>query len=452
MKKKAAGSKGLLISDAAIVTLSGLKNADILVQDGLISRIAYHDDPNYALPSVPEGSATEVIDATGMLVFPGLVDCHVHFREPGLTHKATMASEAKAARSGGVTTVCEMPNTNPPTVTVAAFKEKVVIAEKITDCDIRFFFGITEDEHIVELQTLLKNEALRCRCAGVKLYLDHSTGNQKVEDGLLEEIFELCASVRLPIVAHCEDPKVNAAAAAANKSHEIAAHALVRPPEAEEISVGHAIDLARASGAQLHIAHLSTKGGLDRVRAAKKEKLAITCEVAPHHLFLTVRDFETLGTLAKMNPPLRTDEHVEALWEGIEDGTVDCISTDHAPHTLQEKQAEDPLKAPSGVPGVETMLPLLLTVAAGGWPHPAGGAQEPSSPLQYPDIVRLCFENPNAIFALGKLGIEEGVPVDMILVDPREEWMIGGKSLHSLCGWTPYEGWKVRGEVVRVIR
>lgn len=385
------------------------------------------------------------------LTLPGLIDVHVHFREPGLEHKATMASEAASALAGGVTTVCEMPNTLPPTVTVAALADKVRRAADLP-IDLRFYFGLTEAIHLSTLRELWNSTAeemarLRARCCGVKLYLDHSTGDQKVAEELLDDIFHAAAEHDIQLVAHCEDPAVNAAALAAHPGPDIAAHALRRPPEAEAVSIAAAIALAKKHGSRLHVAHLSTAQGVVLVKQAKAEGLPVTCEVSPHHLFLTVDDFASLGTLAKMNPPLRTAEHRDALWAGIAEGTVDCVATDHAPHTLEEKQAGEPLKAPSGVPGVETMLPLLLSIAGGHWPHPSA-ARPAAARLAYDDIARLCFANPNRIFRLGKKTPEEGG--DRVEIDTEAEWVIRGKELHSKCGWTPFEGWNVKGKIVRV--
>ncbi len=384
------------------------------------------------------------------LTLPALIDAHVHFREPGLTHKATMASEARAALAGGVHTVCEMPNTVPPTVTIAALADKVRRAEDVEGLDMRFFFGATQAAHLITLKELFTGSAadlvrLRARCCGVKLYLDHSTGDQGIDASLLGDAFALAAELGIVAVCHCEDPATNATAAAQElrPGADIAVHALARPPASEDIAAARAIDLARTHGTKLHIAHLSTKEALERVREAKREGLAVTCEVAPHHLFLTVDDFSVLGTLAKMNPPLRTRDHQEALWAGIADGTVDCIATDHAPHTLAEKRAGEPLKAPSGVPGVETMLPLLLSVAANAWPHPSG-SRPATARLAYDDIDRLCFAAPNAIFGLGK-----DPAADRIMIDAEARWVLRGAELCGACGWTPYENWQIVGKVVQ---
>jgi dihydroorotase len=427
--------KNFLIQNGTLVRSQEERQVDILIKEGMITSITSELSTfNSQL------STTEAIDATGLLIMPGLIDCHVHFREPGLEHKATMKTEAMSALAGGVTTVCEMPNTNPPTVTITALADKVRRADEIKDCDIRFFFGVIKAVHLVALRELWTGDSaelqrLKKQCCGVKLYLDHSTGDQKIDGEILDEAFKVCAELGVTVVCHCEDASMNKVESEKWKvESDVSAHSKMRPPESEEKSITDAIALARIHGTHLHVAHLSTKQGIDLVRNAKKEGLSVTCEVAPHHLFLTVDDYKTLGTLGKMNPPLRTKEHQDALWEGVSDGTVDCISTDHAPHTFEEKKAKNPLEAPNGVPGVETMLPLLLTK------------------LKPTDILRLCFQNPNRIFSLRKNDVAEGSLCDFILVDPNVSWTIRGKDLHSKCGWTPYEGWEVKGKVVRTVK
>lgn len=429
--------KKTLLQGGSLVKETGIEKADILLDiEGKIESIQ---------PSIKDHKDADVVDCKGKFLFPLLIDCHVHFREPGLTHKATMASEAAAALAGGVGTVCEMPNTIPPTVTVAALADKVRTAEKIDQIDMRFYFGVTEAAHLLTLKELWTAESLELKrlkhhCCGVKLYLDHSTGDQKVDGGIVEEIFEACADLNIPLIAHCEDAEMNAAAKAANTRTDIAAHSDMRPAASEAKSIKEAIAMAKKTGTALHVAHLSTKEGVALVRAAKKEGLPITCEVTPHHLFFTTDDYKTLGTFGKMNPPLRSPEHSAALWEGLKDGTVDCISTDHAPHTREEKKTGAPLDAPSGVPGVETMFPLLLAEAA-----------KKDARISYQDIVRVCFTNPNEIFGLHVKGIQEKEPARLSIVDPNETWTILGASLHSLCGWTPFEGWHVQGKVSQII-
>jgi len=433
----------LRIHGGTVVGINRSEMADVLISDGVIERLDSIVSPT---------SFDENIDAKGLLLFPGLIDCHVHFREPGLTHKADMKSEAAAARAGGMMTVCEMPNTVPPTVTVEAFADKVRRAEGITDCDLRFFFGATERSHLEELKILFSDPRyaqLRKRCSGLKLFLDHSTGNQKADPTILNDIFAFCAEQNIVVVCHCEDPEMNERAKAEHAGDDVSLHSLQRPPESEVAAIELVVGLARAHGTRLHVAHLSTAAGLELVRAAKAEKLTVTCEAAPHHLFLTTDDYATLGTRAKVNPPLRSTADRDALWAGLVDGTVDCIATDHAPHTAEEKNKQPPLAAPSGLPGVETSLALLLTAAAGVWPH---GEGKPPVSLRYLDILRLCFSNPNKIFGLGKKGIKGGAPADLLLVDPKATWTITAATMKGRTGWTPYEGWSVRGKIVRIIR
>jgi dihydroorotase len=357
-----------------------------------------------------------------------------------------MESESVAAKTGGVFTVCDMPNNSPMTITVEAFRDKVRRSEKVKDVDIRFFFGLTSSEDIGEFKKLMSDEELKKKCPGAKVFFDHSTGDMGADKEVLEEAFKVCAELNTPLVAHCEDAQINKEAhdmisSSDSDTQDVSLHSLMRPCASEAKAIADAIGFAKTYGTHLHIAHLSTELGLKLVKDAKESELTVTCEVAPHHLFLTVDDYEKLGTLGKMNPPLRTASEQQALWSGIADGTVDCISTDHAPHTLDEKNADNPLSAPSGVPGVETMLPLLLTVANGGWPHPDSDRFSDIG-FRNSDIVRLCFENPNKIFNLGASDELK------IKVDTDAEWVIKGSELHYKCGWTPYENWRVIGKVI----
>jgi len=452
--------KKTLILGGSTVMKDGTSPQDVLIDvTGVIEDVR---------PDIQDHRDAEVVDAKGALLFPLLVDCHVHFREPGLEHKATMETEATAALAGGVGTVCEMPNTIPPTVSVEALKEKVRIASHVGHLKIKFFFGITEPAHLEELQKIWTSkdigvEMLKRHIAGVKLYLDHSTGDQKVEAIMLDAVFSVCAELKILIVAHCEDPDMNKAASEKIVNHSggsissasktsaltVDLHSEMRPPESEVKAIKDAIALVRKYKGAFHVAHLSTKGGLDEVRTAKKEGLPVTCEVAPHHLFLTTDDYKTIGTLGKMNPPLRSLEDRNALWAGIEDGTVDCVSTDHAPHTLEEKQNKFPLQAPSGVPGVELMFPLLLTVTSGHWPHPT--SKKPSAKISYQDIHRLCLTRPVEIFGLEHDAIEKNKKARLSIVEPETRWVVERKNLKTKCGWSPYEGWKLQGRIREII-
>lgn len=381
------------------------------------------------------------------LFVPLLIDCHVHFREPGLTHKADMETEGAAAYFGGIGTVCDMPNTSPPTQSVAAFQDKVDRSKRVREqCDIRFFFGATDDEHLSELRRLWTDESLRelkAHCCGLKLYLDNSTGDMKAATDVVRKAFAMCAELDIVLVAHCEHSHVNEIAAKEHPADTVAAHSNRRPAESEVKSVGEAIALAAEFSTPLHIAHLSTGGALQLVTEAKQRGLRVTCEVCPHHLFLTTDDYPELQSRIKVNPPIRCQQQ-EDLWQGLLNGRIDCIATDHAPHLPSEKALG--ALAPSGMPGVEVVLPLMLSVVAGHWPHPRLPKPHALDTASFAltDIKRLMFDNPNRIFRLGacdKPALELSTAGERVITDD---------SMHSKCGWTPYHGWKLHGSFVRV--
>lgn len=377
-----------------------------------------------------------------MTTIPALIDCHVHFREPGLEHKATIASEAAAARCGGVFTCCDMPNTVPPTNTVENFQAKVRIADAVREiCDVRFFFGATSHFHLSELERLLTDptlSALRKHCCGLKLYLDNSTGDMKSEDDVTEAAFVLCGKYNFPLVAHCEHAGTNDRCSCIPYTTP-ETHSDRRPAISEVTSIVEAISRAERNNTPLHIAHLSTVGGMDAVREAKARGLRVTCEVTPHHLFLSVRDYAFLGARGKVNPPIRYSEDQERLWEGVIDGTIDCVATDHAPHLLSEKDASDGIP-PSGLPGVEVSLRLLLSVSLGHWPHPNTSAPPSSMNLTTHQIVRLMHSRPNEIFSLGASSQPS------LKLDNSATYTISNENQRTQCGWTPYDGWVVKGD------
>ncbi len=429
-----------LLRGGMLAGSDGVHRRDILLCDGVIQEIS---------KEIRVGKDVQSISLDGCVIFPGLIDCHVHCREPGFTHKATLMSEMAAAHHGGIATICDMPNTSPATTSITAFEDKVRRIQCIHNGDIRCFFGITSREHIYQLEQLWSNPQyakLKEYCSGVKVYFDHSTGNQGVDMHVLPEVFSLCAKYKIPLIGHCEDSEINKESNAKICDPSIKSHSLRRPAASEIASIQYAIQLTKDTGAAFHIAHLSTQGGLALVQAAKKNNLPITCEVAPHHLFFTVDDYEDLGTLVKMNPPLRTREDQDALWGGILDGTIDCIATDHAPHTLREKECSDPLQAPSGVPGLATSLPLLLSIATGKWPHPRS-LRTTIPKLTLSDIYRLCFERPNAIFNLRRVPIRVGNRTPISIFNLQTTTRVSAASLPSICGWTPFEGWELLSNI-----
>jgi dihydroorotase len=372
---------------------------------------------------IVEHCSGEVFDASGLVVLPGMIDCHVHFREPGSTQKEDFLSGSRAAAKGGVTTIIDMPNNNPPITTAEALEQKRQLAKK-SIVNYGFYFGATSD-NIAEI-----NKAKNV--AGVKVYMGASTGSLLVaEEAALHKIF-LCGRL---ITVHAEDEAmIKKNEERYRNEHNPEIHCKIRSNEVAASAVRKAIEIARSHNTRLHIAHVSTKEELALIAGAKN----VTCEATPHHLFLTSAAMKKMGNFAKMNPPLRSKEDVDALWLAINDGIITCIATDHAPHTKEEKQ-QDYWKAPAGVPGVETMLPLMMNAANEG-------------KISLQQVVKLCSENPAKLFGLEKKGsIEEGFDADLVIVDLKKEETIKNSTIASKCGWTPFDGMKVLGSVIATV-
>jgi dihydroorotase len=334
----------------------------------------------------------------GKFWIPGLIDCHVHFRDPGAPEKEDWASGSAAALAGGVTTVLDMPNTNPATITVEALEAKRAIAQAKSKVAFGLFFGATRDN----LEEIRKAQNI----CGIKIYMGSSTGNLLLDDPVVwEEVFKIAKEKNVPVVVHAETESMIQQGR--------------RDCECARVATEAAIMLREKVGNRLHIAHISCKAELDLVRAHKCPELS--CEVTPHHLFFTEEDRK--DAFLKMNPPLRSAADQAALWEGLRDGTIDCIATDHAPHTEEEKSLpfED---APAGVPGVEFMLPLMLNAVNEGR-------------LTLERLVELTSVNPSRIF---------GVPVQgQVLVDMNATKTIHKEDIQSKCGWSPYVGRTLKG-------
>lgn len=401
----------LLIRNGTLVTPDGITVADILVAGETIARVA----PNIIDP------AARVVDATGYHIFPGAIDAHVHLRDPGATTKEDFATGTRAALAGGVTTVLDMPNNAEPTTTREALERKQDIARAKAVCDYGLYVGGTAENST--------NASMAdWGAVGVKLYFGATTG-----DLLLTEFAPLfrhfSAAHRLPIVVHAED---NAALQFFGRNASTTRHSEKRPPVAASLAVARALALAESTGRQLHIAHLSTANELDLVAGARARGVKVTCEVTPQHLFLSTDDEERLGPFCVVNPPLRSPHDVRALWDNR--NVWDIVATDHAPHTLEEKLSAHP---PSGLPGLETLLPLLLTAAA-------------DNRLALEDIPRLTARNPARIFHLARKGeLAEGHDADLVLVRLSEEYVLG-KPWQTKCNWSPFEGNRVRGKIVHV--
>jgi dihydroorotase (multifunctional complex type) len=397
--------KHILIRNGTVVTSKATERADVLAEGDTIAAVG---------PGLTAPPGARIIDAEGLLVFPGLIDPHVHLREPGGEHKEDFTSGTRAAVAGGFATVLAMPNTSPPLTDHETLAQARALAAAKAVCEIGFFVGATEDN---------AEEAARLKdVAGLKLYMGSSTGSLLVTDLAGQSAhFEHYPGV---VAVHAEDEEAVA---------HFAKKGLRRPPLCATLAVSRALALAERFGTRLHICHVSTAHELALIRDAKARGANVTCEVTPHHLFLTAEDETRLGSLAQMNPPLRSPENADALWENLD--VIDCVATDHAPHTLEEKHGATP---PVGVPGLETALPLMLTAAHEGR-------------LSLQEIARLMAEGPACVFGLERKGrIAPGYDADLALANPEVVWAIGERPLHTKCGWSPFEGRKVRGCVERV--
>ena len=404
-----------LIKNATIVNEGSSFVGDVLIENGIIKKVD---------TSITTSSMT-VIDASGKYLIPGLIDDQVHFREPGLTHKATIGSESRAAVAGGITTFIEMPNTVPQATTQQLLQDKFNIAEKTSYANYSFMFGGTNDN----LEELLKTDPKTV--AGIKLFLGSSTGNMLVDN--LEVLEKIFSSTKLIISVHCEDEetiKKNTAdhIALYGEQIPIELHPVIRSEEACYLSSSRAIALAKKTGARLHVFHLSTakETALFRNDIPLEEK-QITSEVCVHHLWFSDQDYKEKGTHIKWNPAVKTTADREGLWAALLDDRLDIIATDHAPHTLEEK-SNSYLKAPSGGPLVQHALLALLEKVS-------------EKALSIEKLVEKACHNPAIIFQIENRGfIKKGYYADLVLIDPKAPQTVCKENILYKCGWSPFEG------------
>lgn len=405
-----------LIKNATIVNEGAIFKGDVLIEDQYIKKIA---------ENIPSEDHMTLIDASGKWLIPGLIDDQVHFREPGLTHKANIATESKAAVAGGITTFIEQPNTVPQATTQKLLQDKFDIAEQSSYTNYSFMFGGTNDN----LEELLKTNPKNV--AGIKLFLGSSTGNMLVDDvEVLEKIF---SSTKMIISVHCEDE----ATIRKNTAHykeiygddiPIELHPIIRSEEACYISSSRAIELAKKTGARLHVFHVSTAKETELFRndIPLKEK-QITAEVCVHHLWFTDQDYAAKGTHIKWNPAVKTEKDRNGLWEALLDDRIDVLATDHAPHTLEEK-SNPYTSAPSGGPLVQHALLALLDKVK-------------DQTISIEKLVEKACHNPAKLFQINQRGfVREGYFADIVLVDLNAPQLVSKEHLLYKCGWSPFEG------------
>lgn len=403
-----------LFKNALVVLPSGISSVSVLIEGTQIA----------AIDAAIQTRVDETIDATGLHLIPGVIDDQVHFREPGLTHKEDLATASRACAKGGITTFLEMPNTVPATTTRERLAEKRALAAKKSLVNYGFYIGATPD-NLPELQ-------LATDTPGIKIFLGSSTGDLLVDSqDALERIF---AETSLPLTAHCEDETtVRANAQRFAGISDVAVHSQIRDHAAAVIATRRALDLAKRHRHRFHVLHVST--------AEETELLAdhaglITGEACPHHLLLNVDDYGRLGTLAQMNPSLKTSADNVALWQALNSGVIQVIATDHAPHTWEEKQQPYP-QSPSGMPNVENSLALMLNEVNRG-----------RCTLEM--IVKTMCAAPARVWDIvGKGRIAEGYDADIVLVDLNREQEVRNENQLTKCGWSAWHGETLRGWPVR---
>ncbi|MDG6940198.1 MAG: allantoinase AllB [Nitrososphaerota archaeon] len=422
----------LLIRNCRVVSASGITERDVAIDRGRI--LALTSDSSSMSP-------TAKIDAKGMALLPGLIDSHVHFRDPGMVYKEDFLSGSRGAAAGGTTTVFDMPTTVPIVTSAELFREKVSIVGRRSLVDFGLY-GAAGVRNVGEIGKMAREGAIAFKTYTVAPPGDRTKeyeGAFVTEAGQLLQVMEAVAGSGLPHCIHAEDDSVVGYLSGRLKSEgrmDPLAHHDSRPNAAEAVSVYQSIAFSRATGARVHVVHVSTKEAVDVIRAAKAEGLPVTCETCPHYLVFTKQALEKMGSRAKYNPPARSEDDVEALWRGIADGTIDIVVSDHAPHTEEEKRM-DIWGAPPGTPGVETRLPVFLAAAE-------------RRGLGVQGTVRLMSTKVAEIFGVdGRKGdIRPGMDADVALVDLKARWKVRKEDLQTAAkGTSIFDGMEAVGRV-----
>ncbi|MBX3095711.1 MAG: dihydroorotase [Fimbriimonadaceae bacterium] len=409
----------LIISGATIVEPHGRDRSDLGITDGRIA----------ARGNLTLCDAAERLDASGLLLLPGVIDTQVHFREPGLTHKEDLETGSKAAVLGGVTSVFEEPNTNPTTTTREALNAKLDSAAGRMWCHYAFWVGASMDnlDEISILDPLPGSPGIG------EVFMGSSTGPLLVADD--DSLRKVLRNASRRVSIHAEDePRLLSRVEIRDSVAHARNHPVWRDVESSVLATRRVLALSEETGHPIHVLHVSTAEELPLL-AEGKSQIGTSCEVTPQHLTFTDDDYEELGSRIQMNTPIRESRHRDALWAAVLDGLFDVIGSDHAPHTLEEKSAPYP-KSPSGMPGVQTLLPVMLDHAASGR-------------ISIEQIVRMTSTRPAELFGCHAKGqLLPGFDADLVLVDADAEWMVTDEAMASKCGWTPYAGRTLMGRVI----
>ena len=434
-----------LLHNATIITAEKEAVGSILIRNGKIEDILYKEDEGYIQKIIGIMKAgPEVMELEGKCVMAGGIDAHVHFREPGLTHKADMETESRAAAAGGVTYVMDMPNTNPPTITAQALKDKIEMAKGRTAGKIAFHIGATNSNAAEICRLITEGDAetgiTPDDIAGVKVFMGSSTGNMLVDSGsALEELFAIKAK---PVLVHCEDEAIiranlNAATEKYGEDIPFTEHENIRSRSACVKSSIKALEMAMKHGTRLVLCHISTKEEMEMARAAKLNNPEIVAETSCNYLLFSNEDYSRLGSKVKCNPSVKTASDRDALRRGLAEGLIDTIGSDHAPHLLSEKNAKY-CKAPSGLPTIQQSLPVLLTIAA-----------QEDIPLTR--IASVFSEKASEIYGLNTGRIAKGYAADLVIFNKDKEFTVKAEDLKGKCGWSPFEGETLKGAIETVL-
>ena len=439
--------KATLLYNATVVTAEKEAVGSVLVIDSTIEEVIFSDREDYGFRVdriMKQYEGLEVINLEGKWLMAGGIDAHVHFREPGLTHKADMATESLAAAAGGVTYVMDMPNTNPATTTAQALREKLELAKGRTTGKIAFHIGATNSNAEDILRLIQEGDASAGICpddiAGVKVFMGSSTGNMLVDDNsTLARLFAISGK---PVLVHCEDEqtiKANLEKAVEKYGEEIPfrEHENIRSRSACIKSSIRALEMAIKHGTRLVLCHISTKEEMEMVRAAKLSNPSIIAETSCNYLWFCNEDYDRLGSRVKCNPSVKRPQDREALRQGLADGLIDTIGSDHAPHLLSEKENKYG-KAPSGLPTIQQSLPVLLTIA-----------RQAEIPLTR--IASVFSEKASELYGLKTGKIAKGYAADLVVFDLNKEFTVRAEDQKGRCGWTPYEGETLNGVIEMVL-
>lgn len=417
----------MVLRNAKIYGYEGIVEAGLAIDDGRILRIAKETN----LPP-----ASTKLNLKGQLVLPGFIDSHVHLRDQQLAYKEDFFTGTAAAAIGGVTLTLDMPNNKPVTMDSKALKDRMELAEKRAVVNVAFHSAFPKD--LGELPQIVELGAV-----AFKLYMSEEIGGLSTNgDEVLLRAFNKVAQMRVPIAVHAEDrgiiENMRRKMEKAGR-RDVEAYVKVHSPAAEVKATRRVIQLVKKSYVNVHFCHVSSTAALDIILKAKNAGLPLTCEVTPHHLFLSSEYLKRHGTMALTDPPLRTREDIKFLWNAVKDGSIDALASDHAPHTTEEKRAASVWEVKPGIPGLETMLPLLLTRVNEGC-------------IKISDLVKLASERPAKIFNLeGRGGLEVGNHADIVVVDMNLEYRIDSSEFYSKAKYSPFDGWKVRGKPTKTI-